>query len=88
MLNLLERQQFFTLNEGFESQQIFCRKLKRPRRVMLLVKAGSAVQSTIDGLVPHLEKGDIIIDGGNSEYHDSNVKCFDLHGFGITLVQF
>ena len=46
-------------------------KLKRPRRVMLLVKAGAAVDSFIDKLVPLLEKGDIIIDGGNSEYQDS-----------------
>ena len=48
-------------------------KLKKPRRVMMLVKAGSAVNSFIDQLVPLLEKGDIIIDGGNSEYTDSIV---------------
>ena len=56
-------------------------KLKKPRRVMMLVKAGAAVDSFIDQLVPFLEKGDIIIDGGNSEYTDSQVKtslCFDL----------
>jgi 6-phosphogluconate dehydrogenase len=41
---------------------------------MMLVKAGSAVQDMIDKLVPLLDKGDIIIDGGNSEYHDSNVR--------------
>lgn len=40
---------------------------------MLLVKAGDAVQNMIDQLVVLLEEGDIIIDGGNSEYHDSNV---------------
>ncbi len=43
-------------------------KLKTPRRVMLLVKAGSAVDSFINQLVPLLDAGDIIIDGGNSEY--------------------
>jgi len=43
-------------------------KLKKPRRVMLLVKAGAAVDSFIDQLVPLLDDGDIIIDGGNSEY--------------------
>ena len=42
--------------------------LKKPRRVMLLVKAGSAVDAFIDKLVMLLEEGDIIIDGGNSEY--------------------
>lgn len=40
---------------------------------MLMVQAGAAVQSMIDQLIPLLENGDIIIDGGNSEYHDSNV---------------
>ena len=40
-------------------------KLKRPRRVMMLVKAGSAVDEFIEQLLPHLEPGDIIIDGGN-----------------------
>ena len=48
-------------------------KLKKPRRVMMLVKAGSAVDGFIEKLVPLLEKGDIIIDGGNSEYTDSIV---------------
>ncbi len=41
------------------------------RRVMILVKAGSAVDSFIDQLVPLLQQGDIIIDGGNSEYQDT-----------------
>lgn len=48
-------------------------KLKKPRRVMMLVKAGSAVDAFIDNLLPYLEKGDIIIDGGNSEYTDTQV---------------
>ena len=42
-------------------------------RVMMLVKAGSAVDAFIDQLTPFLEKGDIVIDGGNSEYTDSQV---------------
>ncbi len=41
------------------------------RKVMMLVKAGSAVDDFIEKLVPLLEKGDIIIDGGNSEYQDT-----------------
>lgn len=47
--------------------------LKRPRRIILLVKAGDPVQQMIDNIVLYLEVGDIIIDGGNSEYRDSNV---------------
>jgi 6-phosphogluconate dehydrogenase len=45
--------------------------LKRPRKVMMLVQAGPAVDAIIDQLLPHLEEGDIIIDGGNSNYEDS-----------------
>ena len=45
--------------------------LKRPRRVMLLVQAGPAVDDFIEQLIPLLEKGDIIIDGGNSNYNDT-----------------
>ena len=48
-------------------------KLKKPRRVMMLVKAGSTVDGFIEKLVPLLEKGDIIIDGGNSLHTDSIV---------------
>jgi len=61
-------------------------KLKKPRRVMLLVKAGSAVDAFIDKLVPLLEPGDIIIDGGNSEYKDSNRRCRDLKEKGILFI--
>ena len=61
-------------------------KLKRPRRVMLLVKAGSAVDAFIDKLVPLLEAGDIIIDGGNSEYQDTNRRCASLEEKGILYV--
>jgi len=45
--------------------------LKSPRRVMLMVKAGEAVDDTIEQLLPHLEAGDIIIDGGNSLFTDT-----------------
>lgn len=49
---------------------------------MLLVKAGSAVDSFIDQLLPHLEKGDIIIDGGNSEYTDTQRRTKELDAKG------
>jgi 6-phosphogluconate dehydrogenase len=45
--------------------------LKRPRKVMLLVKAGSPVDDLIEQIIPHLEKGDIIIDGGNAHFPDT-----------------
>jgi 6-phosphogluconate dehydrogenase len=60
--------------------------LKRPRRVMLMVKAGSAVDAAIEQLLPHLEAGDIIIDGGNSLYTDSNRRTKDLEAKGILFI--
>src|SRR5579863_4201216 len=51
--------------QGAHSIEELISLLKRPRRVMLMVKAGDTVDQMIDHLLPHLEKGDIIIDGGN-----------------------
>ena len=61
-------------------------KLKRPRRVMMLVKAGSAVDDFIAQIVPHLDMGDIIIDGGNSLYTDSSRRAKELEAKGILFV--
>ena len=58
---------------GSKSLEELVSHLKKPRVVMLLVKAGSAVGDFIDRLAPLLEKGDVIIDGGNSDYKDSQV---------------
>ena len=60
--------------------------LKRPRRVMLMVKAGEVVDTFIQAILPHLEKGDIIIDGGNSHYPDSIRRTRDLAEKGILFV--
>ena len=56
---------------GAHTIEEFVAKIKKPRRVILLVKAGMAVDSFIEKLLPHLSEGDIIIDGGNSEYLDT-----------------
>ena len=45
--------------------------LEKPRKVFMMVKAGSAVDNLIDQLIPHLEEGDILIDGGNSHFPDT-----------------
>ena len=71
---------------GATSLQDMVNKLKRPRRVMILVKAGAAVDAFIDQLVPLLEEGDIIIDGGNSEYQDTARRCTDLAEKGLLYV--
>ncbi|HTV06431.1 MAG TPA: decarboxylating NADP(+)-dependent phosphogluconate dehydrogenase [Acidobacteriaceae bacterium] len=60
--------------------------LKRPRRVMLMIKAGSAVDAEIEKLLPYLEAGDIIIDGGNSLYIDSTRRTKDLAAKGILFI--
>lgn len=61
-------------------------KLKKPRRVMLMVKAGDPVDEFIDLCLPHLEPGDIIIDGGNSLFTDTNRRCRDLKAKGILFI--
>ena len=64
----------------------FCASLKRPRKIMIMVKAGAPVDATIDQLLPNLEEGDIIIDGGNSHFPDSNRRAVDLAKKGILFV--
>ncbi|CAD6893854.1 unnamed protein product [Tilletia controversa] len=71
---------------GAHSVEDFVKKLKRPRKMILLVKAGDAVDAFIQQLVPHLEKGDIIIDGGNSHYPDSIRRCKELEEKGLLFV--
>lgn len=56
---------------GTHSIEDLVANLKTPRKIMLMVKAGKAVDDFIDLLIPHLDKGDIIIDGGNSHFPDS-----------------
>lgn len=71
---------------GFHKISDMLAALKRPRKVMLLVMAGAPVDSTIEAMLPHLEKGDIIIDGGNSNYVDSNRRYKELKAKGIRFV--
>lgn len=71
---------------GAHSVEEFVSKLKRPRRVMLLVQAGKPVDDWIETLLPLLEAGDIIIDGGNSHFPDSNRRTKYLAGKGIRFV--
>jgi 6-phosphogluconate dehydrogenase len=60
--------------------------LKKPRRVMLMVKAGDTVDKMIDQLEPHLDKGDILIDGGNSHYPDTTRRTKALAEKGILFI--
>jgi 6-phosphogluconate dehydrogenase len=63
---------------GAESMQEFVDLLRRPRAVMMLVPAGAPVDAVIRDLLPHLEPGDLIIDGGNSHFSDTDLRVKTL----------
>jgi 6-phosphogluconate dehydrogenase len=71
---------------GAHSMEELCGLLKSPRRVMIMVKAGDVVDKTIEQILPHLDKGDIIIDGGNSLFTDSNRRTKELAEKGILFI--
>ncbi len=71
---------------GAYSLPEFVRQLKKPRKIMLMVKAGSPVDATNQQLVPLLEPGDIIIDGGNSHYADTNRRTRELAEKGLLFI--
>jgi 6-phosphogluconate dehydrogenase len=60
--------------------------LRRPRAVMMLVPAGAPVDSVIKDLLPYLDKGDLIIDAGNSYFKDTDVRAHDLAARGIQFL--
>lgn len=89
----LSKMDEFLAGPAHGTQVIGCRsleeligKLKRPRRVMLMVKAGEAVDEFIRLLLPFLEAGDILIDGGNSLFTDTNRRCRELEEKGIFFI--
>ena len=71
---------------GFTDLKNFIASLQRPRKILLMIKAGPTVDLVLDQLIPMLSKGDVIIDGGNSHYLDTK-KRFDLtHSRGIEFI--
>lgn len=71
---------------GCHSLKELVGSLKRPRRVMLMIKAGAAVDDLIQELLPLLEKGDIIIDGGNSHFPDTERRVKELEEKGLYFI--
>jgi 6-phosphogluconate dehydrogenase len=71
---------------GAHSIAEFCASLERPRKVMMLVKAGKAVDDFIEQLLPHLEEGDIVIDGGNTHFPDTIRRANYVESKGLLYV--
>ncbi|WP_437201010.1 decarboxylating NADP(+)-dependent phosphogluconate dehydrogenase [Planctomicrobium sp. SH664] len=72
--------------QGCETLEAFVKSLKRPRRAMIMVKAGAPVDAVINELKPLLEPGDIIIDGGNSDFRDTNRRSKELREAGLLFI--
>ncbi|WP_213318428.1 decarboxylating NADP(+)-dependent phosphogluconate dehydrogenase [Chlamydiifrater volucris] len=72
--------------QGFYSLQEFVSSLERPRKILLMIKSGDPVDHTINALLPFLEEGDIIIDGGNSYFLDSERRFKELKSKQIFFV--
>ncbi len=71
---------------GTHSPEELVAALKTPRKIMIMVKAGAAVDAVINELVPLLETGDILIDGGNSEFADSTRRTRELQAKGLLYI--
>ena len=71
---------------GTYSLEELCNSLAKPRKVMMMVKAGQAVDAIIDQLLPYLEEGDIIIDGGNSHFPDTIRRVEYVESKGLLYV--
>lgn len=71
---------------GTYSIEEFVQSLETPRKILLMVKAGARTDATIQSLLPHLEKGDILIDGGNTYYKDTQRRNQELAESGIHFI--
>ncbi len=71
---------------GTYSIEEFVNSLEKPRKIMLMVKAGGPTDATIEQLKPHLEKGDILIDGGNTFFADTQRRNKELSELGIHFI--
>ena len=71
---------------GFIDLEAFVASIERPRKVMMMIRAGRPVDLVIEALLPYLEAGDIVIDGGNSNWEDSERREAELRQRGIYFV--
>lgn len=68
------------------SLEEFVNSLEKPRRIMMMIRAGSPVDETIDKLLPLLDEGDILIDGGNSHFPDTARRCEKVEAHGMLYI--
>ncbi len=71
---------------GFTDLTEFVSSLERPRKILIMIKAGNAIDVVIDELLPLLSEGDIIIDGGNSFFMDTNRRKKELKNEGVKFL--
>lgn len=71
---------------GAETIEEFVESIEKPRKILLMVKAGPGTDATIESLLPHLDKGDILIDGGNTLYEDTIRRNQQLSESGIHFI--
>jgi 6-phosphogluconate dehydrogenase len=71
---------------GAFSVEEFVSSLEKPRKILIMVQAGAGTDATIDSLLPHLDKGDIIIDGGNAFFLDTQRRSNDLTAKGFHFI--
>lgn len=76
----------FTLLNGYDELKPFLNSLKSPRQILLMIPAGEAIDKQIEQLLPELAAGDVLIDGGNSFYEDSNRRFEYLKSKGIQFL--
>lgn len=71
---------------GCPSYEALCSALEKPRKILIMVKAGKPVDYVLDGLLPYLEAGDVVIDGGNSHYPETQARQFRCQQSGIRFL--
>ncbi len=69
-----------------QSVEEFVARLERPRRIIMMVQAGAGTDATIESLVPHLEPGDVLVDGGNAHFPDTRRREAELRERGLLFV--
>ncbi len=72
--------------DGFTDLQAFVHSLAQPRKILLMIKAGSAVDQVLTALAPFLHRGDVVIDGGNSYYKDSIRRFEELERHAVHFI--